>query len=592
MIGVNTICQLKRGCTVTTTSLTLCLGIITTAVAAELPVGETYSVHGLSNFGNSVTDMNDLGIVSGRANVDTSSDYFPHAGTWDETGVFTDLDPSFLNDSSIAMGINNNGDVVGVFGGFANQLRGPVLFSNGNITPLLDLNGAEDPNGQARDINDNGLIAGCANTVPVTWDFNRIATSIPGTPDGATGCARRTNNLGHIVGFTTVNGNTHATLWRNGVMLDLGTLPGHEYSMAFAINEMDQIVGLSRDTDGSHGNEQHPFLWDNGVMTDLGTLSGTWGIAYDINDAGHIVGTAPGPFLYRDNVMFDLKSVASLLSSANAINENGQIAGNSYVLTPAPNQLDMTVSLIAPTGPIDSGTEYNYEITVTNRSSVDGEGMRLENSLSSQLQAISVTSDQGSCSTTAPVICDLGTVAADSSVNIILRVKPEVPFSTSGNLVFVSNYARVSSSNTDINGANNSAYQSTRITPPPEPEGADVGVSLSDSPDPLRKGNSLTYSATVVNNGPLIALNTIYTQSIYTRFSIKSIKTTHGNCSGKSPITCNLGDLAANERATVTVEVRPRVQSGTSFFSTANIKSDSYDPVVNNNSTSVMTSVR
>jgi len=592
MIGVNTICQLKRGCTVTTTSLTLCLGIITTAIAAELPVDETYSVHGLSTFGSHITDINDLGIVSGRANVDGSGDYFPHAGTWDETGVFTDLDPSFLNDRSIATSINNKGDAVGVFSGFANQLRGPVLFSNGNITPLLDQNGAEDPNAQARDINDNGLIAGCANSVPVTWDFNRIATSIPGTPDGATGCVRRSNNLGHMVGFTTVNGNKHATLWRDGVMIDLGTLPGHEYSSAYGINELGQIVGTSRDTDGSHGNEQHPFLWDNGVMTDLGTLSGTWGIAYDINDAGHIVGTAPGPFLYRNNVMFDLKPVASLLSSANAINESGQIAGSSYVLTPAPNQLDMTVALIAPTGPIDSGTEYNYEITVTNRSTVDGEGVRLENSLTSQLRVISVTSDQGSCSTTAPVICDLGTVAADSSVNIVLRVKPEVPFSTSGNLVFVSNYAWVSSSNTDVNGANNSAYQSTRVTPPPEPEGADLGVSLSDSPDPLRKGRSLTYTATVINNGPLTAINTLYTQSIHTLFSIKSIKTTHGNCSGKSPIICNLGDLAANERVTVTIEVRPKAQSGTSFSSTANIKSDSYDPVVNNNSTSVMTSVR
>jgi uncharacterized repeat protein (TIGR01451 family) len=577
---------------VATTSLTLCLGIITTAVAAELPVSETYTVHVLKNFDVSVTGMNDQGIVSGRGNVDTASDYFPHAGTWDETGTFTDLDPNFLNDSSIAMGINNSGDVVGWFGGFANQLSGPVLFTNGNITPLLDQNGAEDPNGQARDINDNGLIVGCANTVPVTWDFNRIATPIAGTPDGATGCARATNNLGHIAGFTKVNGDKHATLWRDGVMLNLGALPGHEYSMAYGINELGQIVGTSRDTDGSNGNEQHPFLWDNGVMTDLGTLSGTWGIAYDINNAGHIVGTAPGPFLYRDNVMFDLKPVARLLSSANAINENGQIAGSSYVLTPAPNQLDMTVALTAPTGPIDSGTEYNYEITVTNRSSVDGEGVRLENSLSSPLQVISVSSDQGSCSSTAPVICDLGTVAADSSVNIVLRVKPEVPFSTSGNLVFVSNYARVSSSNTDINGANNSAYQSTRITPPPEPEGADVGVSLSDSPDPLRKGNNLTYTATVVNNGPLTAVNTVYTQSIYTRFSIKLIKTTHGDCSGKSTITCNLGDLAANERVTVTVEVRPKVQGGTSFFSTANIKSDSYDPVVNNNSTSVMTSVR
>ena len=47
-------------------------------------------------------------------------------------------------------------------------------------------------------------------------------------------------------------------------MTDLGTLGG-EQSIAFAVNESDQVVGLSWTTNGP----SHSFLYSNGEMTDL-----------------------------------------------------------------------------------------------------------------------------------------------------------------------------------------------------------------------------------------------------------------------------------------------------------------------------------
>ena len=41
----------------------------------------------------------------------------------------------------------------------------------------------------------------------------------------------------------------HAFLWQNGVMTDLGVLPGDEDSGASAINSLGQIVGSSGRTD-------------------------------------------------------------------------------------------------------------------------------------------------------------------------------------------------------------------------------------------------------------------------------------------------------------------------------------------------------
>jgi probable HAF family extracellular repeat protein len=124
-----------------------------------------------------------------------------------------------------------------------------------------------------------------------------------GTLGGPTGAANAINEAGEVVGLADTATSTDAFLWRNGQMIDLGTLPGHCFSGATSINARTQITASSFPCDGSAA---HAVLWENGgPMVDLNdlirradlTLTGSW-----INDRGEI--TAGGVLANGDLRIF------------------------------------------------------------------------------------------------------------------------------------------------------------------------------------------------------------------------------------------------------------------------------------------------
>jgi probable HAF family extracellular repeat protein len=206
----------------------------------------------LSTAGGTVspTAVNNNGWIVG-----TTSDGLRHAVLL-RNGQVTDLSTTLGADKSEAVGINDNGDVIGNIYLMAGEkeFSNAYLLKAGQVTPLLSLGG---PESSAAAINRNGQVVGWANT---------------STSDG-------------IGGYIT-----HAVLWQNGGVADLGTLSGDGLSYAHGLNNQGHVVG-----DASIGGDKVGFLYRNGKMLNLNTQipsNSGWKIEYawGINDAGQIVG--------------------------------------------------------------------------------------------------------------------------------------------------------------------------------------------------------------------------------------------------------------------------------------------------------------
>jgi probable HAF family extracellular repeat protein len=170
--------------------------------------------------------------------------------------------------------------------------------------------------------------------------------SLPGA--GEDSGATSVSHSGEIAGWMNVSlpftSRTHAFVYRDGMITDLGTLPGDVASRATAINASGQIAGWSEAQTISAWyfysvGRRRAVLVEHGVMRDLGTLPGTdYSQAQGINDSGWVVGYSYDA-MFRQfyafvwtplTLMTELPLLDGCTSAfAFAINSAGTIAGYS-----------------------------------------------------------------------------------------------------------------------------------------------------------------------------------------------------------------------------------------------------------------------
>ena len=240
---------------------------------------------------------------------------------WDK-GTMTAL-PTLGGPDSYALGVNASGEMIGwsELAGADPDCGAPQVYNwhgfayrQGTIRGLPPLPG--DTMSAALGINDVGEIVGatgiCGNANTMGWGVTRHAVlwrrdgsvidlgslgGVVGNPNNFFGGFGGTdiNNWGQVCGLSDLNGDqtTHAFFWEDGVMTDLGTLPGDYLSLAWGIGDSGQVLGQSCDVNFNCRG----FIWQDGMMTDVNALLPPGSTLYVvdanfINAAGEITGQA------------------------------------------------------------------------------------------------------------------------------------------------------------------------------------------------------------------------------------------------------------------------------------------------------------
>jgi probable HAF family extracellular repeat protein len=277
---------------------------------------------------------------------------------------------------SAGTSINDAGQITGAASTAGDVATRAFLYSGGTMIDLGTLGGAGS-SGVA--INSAGQVAGTSDMPPAFFPScchafisNSGSTLVDlgtlGDPTVEISFATAINSAGEVSGNGSLGGeesSTHAFLYENGAMRDLGVL-GNLDSVAEAMNDLGQVTGESQPPD-SNPTVHHAFLYANGRMKDLGILGPDCPLAcessagHTINDFGEVGGDdfrfdiGSRAFIYSNGRMTDLNSLLSpqdaniyTLTDAVAINNVGQIlvrgivnstnAQHSFVLTCKPRR--------------------------------------------------------------------------------------------------------------------------------------------------------------------------------------------------------------------------------------------------------------
>jgi probable HAF family extracellular repeat protein len=241
----------------------------------------------------SANAVNDAGVVVGRGAVAFAGS---SAVRWSSEGVPELLgSAASISQSISALAVNEAGEAAGS----VSNITFPPSSSSLLWSAAGDVVAGFSNSGAARGINDSGQVVGVFSeslfaTGVYLWSEAEGFVELFGLPGATTSSAFGINAAGVAVGTSgTSSSSTLATVWAPAAQaMSLGVLSGGTRSVANAINDLGVIVGFS-DTESG----QHAMVWtaadgmrDLNALSDAAAIEMTLQDAKAINTSGQIVG--------------------------------------------------------------------------------------------------------------------------------------------------------------------------------------------------------------------------------------------------------------------------------------------------------------
>jgi uncharacterized repeat protein (TIGR01451 family) len=155
-------------------------------------------------------------------------------------------------------------------------------------------------------------------------------------------------------------------------------------------------------------------------------------------------------------------------------------------------KIDLVITKVASPNPVTLGNNVTYTLTVTNKGPNQANNVVMTDSLPSEVNFVSLTTDKGTCTGTNAITCNFGQVAVGEIITVTIVVKP----TTTGT---ITNTAVVAGTEQELNPADNTASATVTVNGPFVPPSVCYGLTVR--PTSLSVGHRTIVRVKVTQQG-------------------------------------------------------------------------------------------
>jgi uncharacterized repeat protein (TIGR01451 family) len=265
---------------------------------------------------------------------------------------------------------------------------------------------------------------------------------------------------------------------------------------------------------------------------------------------------------------------------------------------------DLQIAKVDQSDPVRAGDELVYTIALNNIGPDAAENVNLTETLPANVTFLSVDAypptgwsfNTANANTSRTFSASNSILPTGSYTGFVVRVRVNSGLADGTTLV---NNVAVQSTTTDPRSDNNTDTATTTVNHPTD-NTADMQIRKVDQTDPVKAGNTLTYTLSVTNAGGATAQNVVVNDVLPPNTTFQSVQVNPP--SGWSISAPNVGGTGSVQLSnpsmvpgfatiTLTVNVNSNVADGTLLYNGATVSSSTTDPNLDNNNANATTTV-